>query len=177
MSKAIPINDIIAGLMDENRQLREQVSTLEGTLENLQDDNVAKDERIKKLEDEMVIAEKCNSCMSRQIDKLTNEPLSCNPVGNECDQDWRDNKRIDELEAELAKHQWISVDDRLPEEKGIYLTKYKGDGRQGLKGEIWIRSYPYFGIYTDYWTNKKKMKYSVTHWKTITLPESEQDNG
>ena len=37
------------------------------------------------------------------------EPPSCNPVGDECDQDCRDKGRIVELEAALAKHERPSI--------------------------------------------------------------------
>jgi hypothetical protein len=75
----------------------------------------------KELEAVMKQARKCNNCMTREISSLTNEPLSCN--GNEngtCDQDGRDNERIVELEAELAKHQGECVYD--PDDKGTMDT-------------------------------------------------------
>jgi hypothetical protein len=88
---------------------------------------------------------------------------------------------IKTLKAELALHRWIPVGERLPDNEGLYLTKYKGDGRQGLIDEMWIRSYPFWGIYKEMWTGKKKTKYNVTHWMPIpTLPApdaSKMDSG
>ena len=83
-----------------------------------------------------------------------------------------------ELQAELAKLQWVSVEDRLPTKVGLYLTKYRGDKRQHLHEANWIRSYPFGSIFTDQWISKTKTKYSVTHWMPIPpLPESENNNG
>ncbi len=46
---------------------------------------------------------KCNICMSKQIDKLTDEPLSCNGTEDgTCDQDWRDKGEIAELLSHIA---------------------------------------------------------------------------
>jgi len=59
-------------------------------------------------------------------------------------------KEIKQLQAELDKHRWIPVTERLPED-GLYLTKYKGDGRQQLNEKVWIRVYPFGGIFTDNW--------------------------
>ena len=83
--------------------------------------------------------------------------------------------QVVELQAENERlkeeNRWIPVKERLPEEEGIYLTKYKGDGRQQLNRKLWIRAYPFGGIFTEHWTSKKPSKYSITHWKPITLPE------
>ena len=75
--------------------------------------------------------------------------------------------KVVELEAELDKYRWISVKDRLPKKYGVYLTKYKGDGRQRLLDEIHIRSYPFNEFVKDLWSGKKKSKSSVTHWMEI----------
>ena len=72
--------------------------------------------------------------------------------------------------------EWISVDDRLPEKNGIYLTKYKGDKRQKIEDEIWVRSYPYNKkkgeMWNLYWIQKRKTKYSITHWAELNMPSS-----
>jgi len=48
--------------------------------------------------------------MRREINTLTDEPLSCNPIGDECDQDWRDKGEIAELHAQLAEHEAFEAD-------------------------------------------------------------------
>jgi hypothetical protein len=77
---------------------------------------------------------------------------------------------VERLQAELEKHQWVSVEDGPPKAEGWYLTKYRGDGRQQLSDKAWVRTYPYGGIFSTNWNPKKKGKYSVTHWKPIHLP-------
>ena len=84
-------------------------SCLEGLLEDYAGTELEQAERIARLEAEMKTAVKCNSCMSRQISKLTDEPLSCNPIGDECDQDWRDKGRIAELERQLTREKRASI--------------------------------------------------------------------
>jgi len=59
----------------------------------------------------------------------------------------------------------------LPDEDGIYITKYKGDDRQQLNEKIWIRAHPFGGMFKENWIYTKPTKYSVTHWKPITLPK------
>ena len=121
-------------------ELKALISDLEGRLENMQDDNVEKEKRIKELRLELQD--------SLNLNKLLDE-------------------RLTELEAQLEEYQWRSVDNELPEKEGIYLTKYRGDGRQGLRDEIWIRTYYFGGMYSEYWTSKKPHKYTVTHWMPI----------
>jgi len=75
--------------------------------------------------------------------------------------------KVKRLEEE---NRWIPVSKKLPKEEGIYLTKYKGDGRQRLNEKMWIRSYPFWGIFKDNWIYKKQTKYCITHWKPIVLP-------
>ena len=87
----------------------------------------------------------------------------------------KSSEEIESLEAQPAKHQWVSVEDRLPEKDGIYLTKYRGDGRQNLRDEIWIRTYYFGGMYLENWNPKKPHKYTVTHWMPIPpLPEKKE---
>lgn len=79
-----------------------------------------------------------------------------------------------QAENERLKEQlrWIPVSERLPEDDGIYLTKYKGDKRQRHDEKMHIRSYPFWGIYKTKWVYKNQTKYSITHWKPIVLPEA-----
>jgi len=78
---------------------------------------------------------------------------------------------VAKLAAEQEKNRWIPVAERLPEEDGYYLTKYKGDKRQCLDEKTWIRAYPFYGMFKDNWIYKKPTKYSVTHWRPIDLPD------
>lgn len=62
------------------------------------------------------------------------------------------------LKAELEKHRWISVEERLPEETGYYqVLRYHNPyptTREYYKEEGWIS------------------RDVVTHWKPIILPEN-----
>ena len=76
----------------------------------------------KELKAELQTAAKCNSCMRRQL----TEPLSCNPVGDECDQDWRDKGRIAELEGKLKQCESVLADTQQKNIKLVLeLTKPK----------------------------------------------------
>jgi hypothetical protein len=107
---------------------------------------------------QLQIAKKCNSCMSRQL----TEPLSCNPIGDECDQDWRDNKQIKELEAELAEHEWVSVED-LPD---VGRLVYSVHEKKPLRKRLFI----YSGLESD----KRSLQKFHTHWMYApALPNQE----
>ena len=87
------------------------------------------------------------------------------------------NQLQSQLAAEQEKNRWIPVAERLPEEEGYYLTKYKGDKRQCLDEKTWIRAYPFYGMFKDNWIYKKPTKYSVTHWRPIDLPVEPDGKG
>ena len=75
------------------------------------------------------------------------------------------------LKEELEQHRWIPVEEGVPETDGVYLTMYKGDGRQNLRKEVWIRAYPFSDTFRDAWIYKEPTKYSVLYWKPIVLPK------
>jgi hypothetical protein len=70
--------------------------------------------------------------------------------------------KVRELEAEIEKHQWISVEDRLPERIKDERTPYL------------VRTTDYYGValwreYSSGWDWECDCG-EVTHWKPITLP-------
>ena len=73
-------------------------------------------------------------------------------------------KRIAELEGELEKHQWISVEDRLPEVP---------QGRDSIQVEFYDVKKNHVGIICliKDGNNDWIKAYSVTHFRYITLPE------
>ena len=75
-------------------------------------------------------------------------------------------KRIAELEAELAQHEWVSVEDRLPEEFDSYFVHCEVVG--GFMAD-WCSD-------KNWWTGDGVVC-DVTHWKPITLPKKGKDNG
>ena len=93
-------------------------------------------------------------------------------VQNYEDENWDDafsianeaDKRIAELEGELEKHQWISVEDRLPEVP---------QGRDSIQVEFYDVKKNHVGIICliKDGNNDWIKAYSVTHFRYITLPE------
>lgn len=74
------------------------------------------------------------------------------------------NKRIKELEAQLEKHRWIPVSERLPEKTGEYQVVRK------------INQYPT----TREYSADSLMWHSfeiVTHWRPIILLEQDASQG
>ena len=80
-------------------------------------------------------------------------------VGNPDWVDWAV-KRIADLESQLAQREWISVEDRLPEEHGPVLVS------DGIN--VWDQAYcsDGFGWQTS----------SITHWQSLPAPPKEADN-
>ena len=76
------------------------------------------------------------------------------------------NSDIEELEVELDKHQWISTNDRLPEEGTGVLAC---DANYGDIGECRMCS---FGR-GAFWYEGVNFTFRITHWKPIIMPESE----
>ena len=60
------------------------------------------------------------------------------------------------LKAELEKHRWIPVEERLPEKSGHYLTLGQ------------FSTIPQTTKYRDNWWSALD---AVTHWKPVILPE------
>ena len=74
----------------------------------------------------------------------------------------RDNKIIIDLQAELDKHRWIPVSERLPEvKKVVWVMDYR---RNTWQAELLIGKQ----FYSE---ETQHELYEVTHWKPITLPE------
>ncbi len=66
---------------------------------------------------------------------------------------------IDQLKAELEKHRWIPVSERLPKESGYYQVIRKGNG--------WPTTRIFYVGDKPEWTSGD----IVTHWKDVILPE------
>ena len=72
------------------------------------------------------------------------------------------NEKISELQAELDKHRWIPVVERLPETTGAYQVIRK------------INDYPstrMYNVHNKDWRSND----IVTHWKPIILPKGGND--
>jgi hypothetical protein len=82
-------------------------------------------------------------------------------------------EQIAELRAELAKHEWVSVEDGLPEDNQYLYVLMIDAGTVNLgcycteKGFEW-----WSGSYCN--LDDRKSQKSITHWKPITLPEQEK---
>ncbi len=63
--------------------------------------------------------------------------------------------KIESLEAELNKHKWISVSDRLPEDNAVVLVFSES------------------GLDSDYYYADRWQRNEITHWKPITPPKGE----
>jgi len=76
-------------------------------------------------------------------------------------------ERITELEAELSKHQWISVEDRLPEDTEHMRILNKS--RQSTIG--WYKSgkWRFVMCWDDQGFFFSGEASNITHWKPITL--------
>ncbi len=74
-----------------------------------------------------------------------------------------DAARVEQLEAELDKHRWIPVSERLPKDEYSILAY----GNDGFGYKIVAN--------TSYNLEFKKFRIlsKVTHWKPIILPEGE----
>ena len=75
-------------------------------------------------------------------------------------------KEINRLQAELDKHCWIPVSERLPEEKRIYLII----GRTNARGRKICKIVP---LNRSYKNNLYGIWAGITHWKPIILPEGD----
>ena len=82
---------------------------------------------------------------------------------NACAEISRLRKRIEELEAELAKYRWIPVSERLPEGDAVLVYRERG------KSNIDI-DWTFIEGGREYWYNSGLD--NVTHW--MPLPEPPQ---
>lgn len=80
---------------------------------------------------------------------------------------WEEIANIIENFAGYRKQEWISVDERLPDKEGTYLT-YTDKGNVDL--DIFC-IYPSHG--TKFWSSERRGK--VTHW--MPLPEAPKMKG
>ena len=82
---------------------------------------------------------------------------------------WKREPKVAAFEAELAKHQWISVEDRLPGKR----TKYP----EYFSVEVLVFTGVHFSVgsynYEDHiWRSFRNIvSEEVTHWKPITTPK------
>lgn len=77
------------------------------------------------------------------------------------------NCQCNKLQAELEKHRWIPVSERLPEMSGQYLVMLNYDHPQNLS--IHMKHPAVASYFKDdaLWGTEKH----ITHWKPIILPE------
>lgn len=78
---------------------------------------------------------------------------------------------IADLEAQLALHQWVSVEERLPDKEGyylIYMGKYNPPswGKRHWDGEKWETCATLLLRHRDI--------EAMTHWKPISLPATDK---
>ena len=82
--------------------------------------------------------------------------------------------RIKELEAELATHQWISVEDDLPvpnDDWDIQIYDTEGVCLVNLSVSYANDTPKYYNYGDEFTLDEIKLNY--THWKRNTLPEEE----
>ncbi len=70
-------------------------------------------------------------------------------------------KEIGELQAQLAKHRWIPVSERLPENTGDYQ----------VSNGIWIERIWWDKEWIEQDGSRWPYAKKITHWKPITLPK------
>jgi len=82
--------------------------------------------------------------------------------------------RITELEAEIATHQWVSVEDDLPVPNDDWdIQIYDTEGVCLLNLSVsYTNDTPKYYNYGDEFT-LDEIKLNYTHWKRNTLPEEE----
>jgi len=81
--------------------------------------------------------------------------------------------RVDELEGQLAEHEWVSVEDRLPEEKESSVP-WRSENVMVTDGTDWD---------VGFWRTRSGAKWDLyvrhdmkpTHWKPIHLPSSDTE--
>ncbi len=171
MSKEANYKSQITNLQAQNARIIKDLDEAKAALKRNED-------AVYKYEPLWLAAERQNEELEAELEMVRSSNVECcgyiSRLESGSDALAEHKNEIGRLRTELAEYQWVSVEDRLPEEDGIYLTKYKGDGRQGLRDEIWIRTYYFGGIYSDFWNPKKPHKYTVTHWMPIPpLPKKE----
>lgn len=89
-----------------------------------------------------------------------------------------DDHPASETAAEMSKSGWISVKDRLPEEKGTYLVfapTYHGGSSSGLDCNDGIM----FARWKKHWSIEvgcHKIPNCVTHWMPLPEPPKEEEN-
>ena len=79
---------------------------------------------------------------------------------------------ITKLVAELEARDWVSVDDRLPDERGDYLVRLSDCRYEGHDLHV---SYFYAGQFKFIATGKALR--TVTHWKPLDQPPSQSKEG
>lgn len=83
--------------------------------------------------------------------------------------------KILELEAEIEKHRWIPVNERLPEETGVYLVLPFHEHCPTL----WYQDGWYWYDHQDdaisdtFGHNSDEPLFEVTYWKPIILPKKD----
>ena len=82
--------------------------------------------------------------------------------------------KIEQLQAELEKHRWIPVSERLPKDDGQVWILYEKTGY--TYNAFYDQNVLHFSQKTwqifDYSGGYKKAEVEPTHWKPIILPEA-----
>ena len=112
-------------------------------------------------------------CFREFCDLAGDSPCGCDgcPYGKyssengECYEEYKKDKFVKIEKTGVTVQEWISVDDRLPEEKGRYLTANKRFGDKTVVFDLWFGG----GFwYVDEEDNV--FDFEVTHWMPMPNP-------
>ena len=91
---------------------------------------------------------------------------------------WKRIEQLDELcgESWAPKSEWISVEDRLPEEEGAYLVlivDYLGEERMEVVELFkWANCFDWSSHMSSRWKDSN----TITHWMPLPAPPTEKEN-
>lgn len=144
-------------------RLKDSVSNLRGRV-------IKQVERIKALESENVELKILADYGGLNNDYLKDRLLARRIAKADRDQDKMSKfyaERIKALESELQAQEWVSVEDRLPDDKGFQysvIAFIQYPNYQTVKVLTWVSSHKIFAY------DSEDMNQVVTHWKPITPP-------
>lgn len=98
---------------------------------------------------------------------------SCNDVCNpaECCTAWKYANRA--YDAGYRKQEWISVEDRLPEESDDYIVNlHSPSGANIVTKRSYSKTRGWYGVSSDYYY----LETAVTHWMPFPAPPTEKEN-
>jgi hypothetical protein len=114
-----------------------------------------KDDKIKNLTAELSCLKSENLHTMNLCGCLKSYKLTRDKVCKDC--------RIAELEAELAKHEWVSVEDRPPEKTGYYQVVRESNNLPSTR--------MFYAEPENFWESRDV----VLFWKPISLPPADGD--